>query len=411
MKPYEISKHAVLKAFQQVRANGGAPGVDGITIEKYEQNLKNNFYKLWNRMSSGSYMPNPVLGVEIPKKSGGTRLLGVPTVEDRVAQTTARLYFEPQVEPYFCEDSYGYRPGKSAHDAIAATRERCWRTDWVMEYDIEGLFDNLDHELLMRAVKTHTDIPWVILYVNRWLKAPLKAPGGDILERSSGTPQGGVISPVLANLFLHYAFDKWMQREYPHLKWARYADDGLIHCRTEQEAESVLKSLKQRMEQCSLSIHPDKSKIIYCKDYNRKGKYAVTSFDFLGYTFRPRWVRSRVGRVFLGFGPAASAKATKEMRQTVRSWKIYKRVSDELETIAEWINPIIRGWINYYGRYQKNELHSVMLMINRALTQWARRKYRKMKRKKRQSIIWLHNYARYNPNLFAHWSMGYKPTG
>ena len=281
----------------------------------------------------------------------------------------------------------------------------------MVEYDIEGLFDNLDHELLMRAVKTHTDIPWVILYINRWLKAPLKAPGGDMLERSSGTPQGGVISPVLANLFLHYAFDKWMRREYPHLKWARYADDGLIHCRTEQEAESVLKSLEQRMEQCSLSIHPDKSKIIYCKDYNRKDKYEVTSFDFLGYTFRPRWVRSRAGRIFLGFGPAASAKATKEMRQTVRSWKIYKRVSDELETIAEWINPIIRGWINYYGKYQKSELHSVMLMINRALTQWARRKYRKMKRKKRQSIIWLHNYARYNPNLFAHWSMGYKPTG
>ncbi len=410
-KPYEISKHTVFKAFQQVKANGGAPGVDGVTIEKYEQNLKNNLYKLWNRMSSGSYMPKPVLGVEIPKKSGGKRLLGIPTVEDRVAQTTVKLYFEPQVEPCFCEDSYGYRPNKSAHDAIAITRERCWKTDWVVEYDIGKFFDNIDHVMLMKAVNAHTNIPWVILYINRWLKAPVKMPDGEVVERGSGTPQGGVISPVLANLFLHYAFDKWMQREYPHLKWVRYADDGLIHCRSEREAKAVLERLKQRMEYCHLRIHPDKSRVIYCKDYNRKGNYALTSFDFLGYTFRPRWVRSQAGKVFLGFGAGASKKATKEMRCTVRSWNIYRRVSDELEMIAERINPIVRGWINYYGKYQKRELYSVMLMINRALTLWARRKYRKMKRKKRQSMIWLHNYAKFNPNLFAHWSMGYKPAG
>ena len=411
MKPYEISKHTVFKAFQQVKANGGAPGVDGVTIEKYEQNLKNNLYKLWNRMSSGSYMPKPVLGVEIPKKSGGKRLLGIPTVEDRVAQTTVKFYFEPLVEPCFCEDSYGYRPNKSAHNAIAITRERCWKIDWVVEYDIKKFFDNIDHEMLMKAVSTHTDIPWVILYIKRWLKASVKLPDGEVVERGLGTPQGGVIGPVLANLFLHYAFDKWMQREYPHLKWVRYADDGLIHCRTEQEAKAVLERLKQRMEYCHLRVHPDKSRVIYCKDYNRKGNYALTSFDFLGYTFRPRWVRSQVGKVFLGFGPGASKKATKEMRRTVRSWNIYRRVSDELEMIAQWINPIVRGWINYYGKYQKRELYSVMLMINRALTLWARRKYRKMKRKKKQSIIWLHNYAKFNPNLFAHWSMGYKPAG
>lgn len=410
-KPYEISQKAVLLAFRKVKANGGAAGIDGITIEKYEQNLRNNLYKLWNRMSSGSYIPKPVLGVEIPKKNGGKRLLGVPTVEDRVAQMTARLYFEPLVEPIFCEDSYGYRPNKSALDAIHKTRERCWKTDWVVEFDIKGLFDNLDHELLMKAVTKHTDNPWVLLYIARWLKTPMIMPNGETKERTSGTPQGGVISPVIANLFMHYAFDRWMQRKYPQLSWARYADDGLVHCRTHQEAIEIMESLKQRMKECRLEIHPEKSRIIYCKDYNRKGKYETTSFDFLGYTFRPRWVRSRKGKIFLGFGPAASAKATKGLRNTIRSWKLHNRCHSELEDLATWMNPIVRGWINYYGKYQKSTLHSVMLMINRALTLWARRKYRKMKHKKRQSIKWLHNYAKWNPTLFAHWEMGYMPTG
>jgi RNA-directed DNA polymerase len=410
-KPYEISQKAVLLAFRKVKANKSAAGIDGITIEKYERNLRNNLYKLWNRMSSGSYMPKPVLGVEIAKKNGGKRLLGIPTVEDRVAQMTARLYFEPMVEPIFCEESYGYRPNKSALDAIHKTRERCWETDWVVEFDIKGLFDNLDHELLMKAVKKHTDNPWVLLYITRWLKASVKMPNGEIISRTSGTPQGGVISPVIANLFMHYAFDRWMQLKHPHLKWARYADDGLIHCRTYQEAMKIMESLKQRMEECRLEIHPDKSRIIYCKDYNRKGRFEITSFDFLGYTFRPRWVRSRKGKIFLGFGPGASAKATKGLRDTVRSWKLHNRCHSELADLATWMNPIVRGWINYYGNYQKSELRSVMLVINRALTLWARRKYRKMKHKKRQSIKWLQNYAKWNPTLFAHWEMGYMPTG
>lgn len=266
-KPYEISQKVVLLAFRKVKANAGAPGIDGVSIEAYERDLKNNLYKLWNRMSSGSYMPKPVMGVEIPKKNSGKRLLGIPTVEDRVAQMTARLYFEPLVEPIFYEDSYGYRPNKSALEAIGKTRERCWKTDWVLEFDIKGLFDNLNHELLMRAVRKHTDNRWVILYIERWLKASVKLPNGEIIERISGTPQGGVISPVIANLFMHYAFDHWMQTKYPHLRWARYADDGLIHCNTYQEAIEIMKSLKQRMQQCQLEIHPDKSRIVYCKDY------------------------------------------------------------------------------------------------------------------------------------------------
>lgn len=410
-KPYEISQSMILNAYHKVKQNDGAAGVDGITLEKYEKDLKNNLYKLWNRMSSGSYFPKPVLGIEIPKKNGGKRLLGIPTVEDRVAQMTARLYFEPLVEPVFCEDSYGYRPNKSALDAISRTRERCWKLDWVVEFDIKGLFDNLNHNLLMKAVKKHTDNQWILLYMERWLQAPMQMPNGELKERTAGTPQGGVISPVLANLFMHYAFDRWIQLRNPQFQWARYADDGLIHCRTLDEAEGMMERLKQRMEECKLEIHPEKSKIIYCKDYNRKGNYPYTSFDFLGYTFRPRWVRSQKGRVFLGFGPGASKKATKVLRETIRSWKLHNRCSCELEEMAAWMNPIIRGWINYYGQYRKSELHSVMLVINRALTLWARRKYRKMKHKKKASMRWLKQYAKWNRTLFAHWEMGYMPAG
>jgi RNA-directed DNA polymerase len=410
-KPYEISKKAFVIAYRAVKKNAGAAGVDGVTLEEYERTLQDNLYKLWNRLSSGSYMPKPVRGIAIPKKDGGTRILGIPTVEDRIAQMVARLYFEPRVEPEFREDSYGYRPNKSALDAIRVTRERCWKEDWVVEFDIKRLFDCIDHELLMRAVRKHTDLKWIQLYTERWIKAPIMMSDGKIEKRESGTPQGGVISPILANLFMHYAFDRWMERKHPSLKWVRYADDGLVHCRTQIEAREVMSTLKARMKECKLEIHPEKSRIVYCKDYNRSQSYEITSFDFLGYTFRPRRVRSQKGRVFIGFGPGASKLATKKLRMTIRSWKLHKRVQQELTELAQWMNPIVRGWINYYGYFQKRELHTTMLMINRALTLWARRKYKKMKRKKSQSIKWLHQHAEWNPNLFAHWAMGYKPTG
>lgn len=225
-KSYEISKHVVLEAFKRVKANKGAAGIDGEVLETFEGNLKNNLYKIWNRMSSGSYFPPAVKAVEIAKKNGGTRMLGVPTVADRVAQMVAKIYFEPRVEPYFHPDSYGYRPGKSAVDALKVTRQRCWKYDWVLEFDIKGLFDNIDHEVLMKAVCKHTDNPWVILYIERWLKAPFQMPDGTAQERTKGTPQGGVISPILANLFLHYAFDKWMEKHHRNKPFARYADDG-----------------------------------------------------------------------------------------------------------------------------------------------------------------------------------------
>lgn len=298
-KSFKINKQAVLDAYKKVKANKGSAGVDNITIEKLEENLKNNLYKLWNRLSSGSYFPPPVRAVEIPKKNGGIRILGVPTVEDRIAQMVVRLYFEPSVDKIFHEDSYGYRPNKSAIGAIKVIRERCWRYDWVLEFDIKGLFDNIDHELLMKAVKMHTDEKWILLYIERWLKAPFKMKDGTIVERKSGTPQGGVISPVLANLFLHYAFDRWMEINFPQNPWARYADDAVAHCRTKAQAEILLKKLNQRFKECGLELHPDKTKIVYCKDDFRKQNQENTTFDFLGYTFRPRRSKSRTGKHFI----------------------------------------------------------------------------------------------------------------
>ena len=313
-KSFIISKWQVLKAYELVKANAGAAGVDKQSLSDFEQNLKSNLYKLWNRLSSGSYFPPPVKAVAIPKKAGGERILGIPTVSDRIAQMVVKLEFEPQVEPIFLSDSYGYRPNKSALDAIGVTRQRCWRYDWILEFDIKGLFDNIPHDLLLKAVYKHTDSPWVRLYIERWLMAPMQMPNGEQVVRSLGTPQGGVISPVLSNLFLHYVFDKWLQKHYSKTPWCRYADDGLVHCHSETEARHMLKVLKQRFQDCGLELHPLKTKLVYCKDGIRKGQYENTSFDFLGYTFRRRVCKDRKrNRVFVSFNPAVSMVSLKAM--------------------------------------------------------------------------------------------------
>ena len=409
-KSYEISKHVVLEAFKRVKANKGAAGIDDESLEEFETNLKNNLYKIWNRMSSGSYFPPPVKAVEIPKKSGGKRVLGVPTVADRVAQMVAKIYFEPAVEPHFHPDSYGYRPGKSAHDALAVTRQRCWKYDWVLEFDIKGLFDNIDHELLMKAVCKHTGNPWVILYIRRWLKVPFQMPDGSVIERIKGTPQGGVISPVLANLFLHYAFDVWMTREQPDKPFARYADDGIAHCRSLKDAKVLHESLKQRFEECGLELHPEKTRIIYCKDDDRKGDYPETSFDFLGYTFRPRRSKNWKGKYFINFTPAVSNKAKKAMRQTIRGWRMHLKPDKSIEDLSRMFNPVIRGWINYYGRFYKSEMYSVLRHMDKALTKWAGKKYKKLSHHQRRTAHWLGGIARREPKLFAHWQMGIYPA-
>ena len=409
-KPFEISKHVVMDAYKRVKANKGAAGIDDESIHAFEENLKDNLYNIWNRMSSGSYFPPPVKVVEIPKKNGGVRILGVPTVADRIAQMVAKLYFEPTVEPCFHPDSYGYRPGKSAIDAVAVTRERCWRYDWLLEFDIKGLFDNIDHELLMRAVRKHTDCKWLLLYIERWLKAPFQMEDGRIIERNMGTPQGGVSSPVLANLFLHYVFDRWMGRTHPQNPWARYADDGVTHCRTREEAEELLERLHKRFGECGLALHPDKTRIVYCKDDDRRGEFPETKFDFLGYTFRPRRSKNRYGKFFINFTPGVSNKATKAMRQKIRHWYLQLKPGKELLDIARMFNPVLRGWINYYGRFYKSALYGVMRHMNRALIMWARRKYKKLSRHRRRAEYWLGKIAKRDPRLFAHWQMGIVPA-
>jgi RNA-directed DNA polymerase len=408
-KPYTISKKVVYEAYLRVKANKGSAGIDDESIEEFEINLKDNLYKLWNRMSSGSYFPPSVKAVEIPKKTGGTRTLGIPTVADRIAQMTVKLYFEPMVEPYFHEDSYGYRPGKSAIQAIEITRKRCWRYNWVLEFDIKGLFDNIDHDLLMKAVEKHTSVEWVKLYIKRWLRAPFQTKDG-IKERISGTPQGGVISPVLANLFLHYTFDKWMTINHPNNPFARYADDAVIHCTSEAEAKILLDSLNKRMNECRLELHPTKTRIIYCKDADRKENHENIAFDFLGYTFRPRLSMNRWGKHFVNFTPAISNKSKKSIRQKVRDWKLQLKAEKDLTDLSNIFNSKIIGWINYYGKFYKSEMYSTLRHINRALIMWARKKYKRLARHKKRAEYFLGRIANQNPKLFKHWELGIKPT-
>lgn len=408
-KSFKISKTVFVKAFQMVKANHGSAGVDRIEIKEYEEKLKDNLYKLWNRMSSGSYFPKPVLGVEIPKKAGGKRLLGIPTVEDRVAQMVVRLYLEPVIEPVFCEDSYGYRPGKSAIDAIRKTRERCWKYDWVLEYDIRGLFDNINHELLMKAVEIHMSEPWIRLYIRRWLTTSFQMPDGKLEARTKGTPQGGVISPVLANLFLHYVFDKWMSKAHPNNPWARYADDGVIHCRTKSEAESLLESLSGRMRDCKLEIHPDKTRIVYCKDANRKGIHENTSFDFLGYAFKERWVKSKRGEHFLSFGAAVSLKSRQRFRDRMREIRRAAKTIN-LHELARRMNPVIIGWANYFDRFGAHIAKEELFAINLALANWAKGRYKRFKGKRAKSWDFIRRCAQTEPELFVHWRMGLTPA-
>ena len=408
-KPFEISKQVVWKAWKQVKANKGAAGVDTETIADFERNLKDNLYKIWNRMSSGSYFPPPVRAVAIPKKTGGERLLGIPAVSDRIAQMVVKMYLEPLVEPKFHEDSYGYRPGKSAIQAIKVTRQRCWRYNWVLEFDIKGLFDNIDHDLLMKAVGHHTPPKWILVYIERWLKAPFQKEDGTLVEREKGTPQGGVVSPVLSNLFLHYVFDKWMERNYPQNPFCRYADDAVAHCRNEAEAHKMQTALEIRLKECGLELHPQKTKIVYCKDDDRRGDYPNTSFDFLGFTFRPRGSRNRRGKQFINFTPAVSNKAGKAMRQTARRWKMHLRSDKTLEDLSRMFGPVIRGWINYYGSFYKSALYKTLRHLNRTLVRWAIRKYKRLRGHRRRAEYWLGRIARKQPQLFPHWQMGIKP--
>ena len=409
-KPYDIPKQLVWDAYQRVRANRGAAGVDGESLMAFEKDLKGNLYKIWNRMSSGSYFPPPVRRVEIPKDDGGTRPLGIPTVGDRVAQTVVKMTLAPLVEPVFHPDSYGYRPGKSAIDAVTVARKRCWRADWVIDLDIKGFFDAIPHDLVERAVAHHTDSPWIRLYIARWLRAPVQWPDGTREPRTKGTPQGGVVSPLLANLFLHYAFDAWMVRTFPHAPFERYADDAIVHCGSERQARAVLAAIRDRFAPCGLELHPVKTQVVYGKDDDRHGEFATIAFDFLGFTFQPRRAKNRWGKFFVSFLPAISAKAARRVRATIRAWRMAStRNNQRLEDLADLVNPRVRGWMNYYGRFYRSKCVQVLRHLNEALAQWARRKFTRFRRRERLSMHWLGRIAQREPNLFVLWQLGVRP--
>jgi len=404
-KPFCISKQEVWDAYERVKANHGAAGVDGQSVAAFEENLINNLYKLWNRLSSGSYFPPPVRRVEIPKSGGGTRPLGIPTVADRIAQMVVKRCLEPNLDRLFHPDSYGYRPGKSAIEAIGQARQRCWDYDWVLDLDIRGFFDNIDHALLMRAVRKHADEKWVVLYIERWLTAPVQMPDGKLVPREKGTPQGGVISPLLANLFLHYAFDCWMARYCPTIPFERYADDAVCHCKSEAQALWLRRKLDERLSDCGLELHPEKTHVVFCKDDNRRGDYPSTKFDFLGYTFRTRAAKNRWGAFFVTFSPAVSAKASQRIRHTIRSWRLHRRTGTSLDELACTFNPVLRGWINYYSHYCPSALTPTFQYLNLRLARWACRKYKRLRGHRRRARRWLRGITQRQPELFAHWAL------
>ncbi|MFD1276585.1 group II intron reverse transcriptase/maturase [Streptomyces kaempferi] len=405
-KPFDISKRTVWEAYEGVKANKGAPGVDRQSIEEFEKDLKNNLYKIWNRMSSGTYFPPPVRAVEIPKPSpgGGVRILGVPTVADRIAQTVVARHLMDRVEPMFHEDSYGYRPGRSALDAVESCRERCWRKDWVVELDIEKFFDSVRWDLIVKAAEAHTDAVWVTLYVKRWLQAPLQLPDGTLQQRDRGTPQGSAVSPVLANLFMHYALDMWLDREFPAVTFERYADDAVVHCVSERQARQVLAALTDRMGEVGLSLHPDKTRIVYCRDGKRQGSYEHREFTFLGYTFRARKSQDKQGRRFLSFEPAISKDALKRIGREVRSWRLHRRSDLSFVELARRINPIVAGWINYYGRFYRSALIPLLQRINAYLVRWIRKKYRRLSAL-RKALGKMGEIAKRYPRMFAQWKV------
>lgn len=413
-KSYPITKEQVWEAFKLVKSNGGSAGVDGVTIEKVSASPKKYLYPVWNRLASGSYFPPAVKQKVIPKGDGGERKLGIPTVRDRVAQMVIAKELEAIVDKHFVDSSFGYRPGKNAHQAIDQAKRNCWRYSYVIDMDIQGFFDNIEHGLMIRALRYFTDKKHIIMYVKRWLKAPIEIRDGDQIQNlDRGTPQGGVISPLLANIFLHFAFDKWMQLRFPNCPFERYADDIVVHASDKKEAQLVLNRIKERMRECKLELHPEKTRIVYCPSTKRrkKRKGELTQFDFLGFTFRSRKVVTKAGKVTTGFLPAISNKSMKRIVRRLREMRIHRWSSSGIEQLSKILSPMIRGWIQYYGRVCKYEMNTLFVRINNRLVKWAYNKYKRLKRRKSFPIArkWLREVAYRSEYLFPHWEWGFKP--
>ena len=406
-KSHDVPKQLIWAAWLKVKSNGGAAGADGVTIEQFEERVKDNLYRLWNRMASGSYFPGPVRAVEIPKK-GGTRVLGIPNVIDRVAQTAAVLALEPEVERIFHPDSYGYRPGRSPVDAVRVCRRRCFEKDWVVDLDVRSFFDSVPWDLMLKAVARHVTQEWVLLYVERWLKAPMQMPDGTLTRRTRGTPQGGPISPLIANLFLHYGLDMWLLREFPTVRFERFADDAVVHCVTERQAHQVREAIERRLGSVGLQLHPDKTRIVYCKDDRRRLDYGQVTFTFCGYAFRPRKTYDRVGkRSRTGFLPAVAPGKLTDMSRKIASWSLHRRTTRSLESLAEEVNPALRGWLNYFTVFYPSAVNPIGKRVDRHLMRWARRKYKRLERSEKRARDWLTGVRTRAPGLFAHWALRY----
>lgn len=406
-RPIPITGIMVADAFRKVKSNRGSAGIDKISISQFEEKLSDNLYKIWNRLSSGSYFPPAVKEQEIKKDNGKTRKLGIPTVADRVAQQVIKDYLEPRLEESFHDSSYGYRPQRSAHQALVSVRENVRKYAWVIDLDITAFFDNVDHEKMMLALDRHVDEKWVKMYVKRWLEAPVqKANGEFIIKDGKGTPQGGVISPLLANLYLHYSFDKWMEKTYPDLPFVRYADDMVIHCKSEQQANSVLDKIQKRLQECNLSVHPDKTVIVYCKDYRRTIKGKKTKFDFLGFSFHPMSMKSNRGGMFLGYGGEISKKSYSKKVGELRNLK-FDRWAKSWQEIANLLNDKIRGWIQYYDKFQYRTLTSVFHRLHNRLAKWLMNRYKRFKNSRRRVFNHLRFIRKRYPYLFYHWRIGY----
>lgn len=392
-----------------MRANKGSAGIDSVSMEVFDANRSKNLYKLWNRLASGSYFPPPVKEVEIPKKDGKSRRLGIPTINDRVGQMVVKMYLEPRFEKIFSPNSYGYRPHKSAHEALSSVRANCWKTDWVVDLDIKGFFDNIDHGKLMLAIERHVPENWVRLYIARWLAAPTLTKSGKLVARQGkGTPQGGVISPLLANLFLHYGFDKWLEQTDTSVYFTRYADDVIVHCRSKEHASQTLRAIRQRMEAIGLELHPHKTKIVYCRDYRRQERYSNVKFDFLGYSFQPRPTKSkRSNSMFLGFDCAISISSRKRIADKLGDLKVEKLSYKSIVGVAQYLNPLIRGWINYYGKFRISMLHKVFRLLNKRLVRWCRKRYKRYKTSLKRAFKWLKRVQEQYPTLFYHWQFNF----
>ena len=414
----------VWAAYKKVKANKGSAGVDEVSMEEFDASRSKHLYKLWTRMASGSYFthniialgvrecfafPPPVKEVEIPKKDGKVRKLGIPTISDRVGQMVVKDFIEPRLEKIFSNNSYGYRPNKNAHQALETVRVNCRNYDWVIDLDIKGFFDNIDHQKLILAVEKHVTENWVRLYIKRWLETPVQTKSGKlIIKEGKGTPQGGVISPLLANLFLHYAFDKWLEQTDSTVSFARYADDAILHCKSKQQAERILKLVHERMEACGLELHPAKTKIVYCRDYRRQGKHKEVKFDFLGFSFQPRVTKSKkTGKLFLGFDCAISISSRKRLADKLGELKVEKMTFKSIVGIAQRLNPMIRGWINYYGRFRGYELSKVFRLLRIRIVRWARQRYKRYRYSLNKACKWFDRVRKQFPNLFYHWQVGY----